>query len=117
MNAQQLQNTIVAWSDKTFGSSILDRHGRQMPIDRREGMLNHMLKEIEELRETPNSPMEMADIFMLLLDYAGHSGVTVDLLFDATLRKLQINMKRKWGPVLPDGSIEHVREDAHKPNI
>lgn len=112
MNAQQLQNAIAAWSDKTFGSSILDRTGKQMPIDRRPGMLNHMKKEIEELRLKPNSPTEMADIFMLLLDYAAHSGVTVDMLFDTTLKKLVINMKRKWGPVLlPDGSVEHVREE------
>jgi len=95
---QELQINIANWSNATFG-----------PGQRTEGMIAHLLKEVQELHEEPNDLEEYADCLMLLIDAAYSVGFDMKKLLKATQKKLEINKKRKWGPQNQDGSIEHVR--------
>lgn len=53
--------------------------------------------------------LEMADVFMLLLDTATHFGVNANELITITYNKLDINKKRKWGKPDVNGVVEHIR--------
>ena len=94
---QGVQERLYAWSQATFG------YGQ-----RANGVYAHLLKEIKELGDDLNDGDELADCALLLFDLASHAGV--DLL-DAIEKKFKINKARKWGPIQPDGSIEHIKEE------
>jgi len=81
---QALIDEIAKWSDNTFGNVV----------DRRLGMINHLIREIEELRmnveiEITNMSIkdiwqkktqyEIIDCLMLILDIASHSGLNANL--------------------------------------
>jgi hypothetical protein len=54
------------------------------------------LKSVEELSEMirePDSPYEMADMFILLLDLAKIQGFSIE---EAVRGKMEINRNRKW---------------------
>jgi NTP pyrophosphatase (non-canonical NTP hydrolase) len=100
---QQLMDEIVEWSSKTFGA----RSGQTTL-----GVCNHLAKEVGELYDglTANDyEEEFADCFMLLLELAKFSGISAEKLVDLTYQKLEVNKNRKWGNILPDGSIEHIK--------
>ena len=96
---QTLQDDVSEWSNATFG-----------PGQRTDGMIAHLAREVQELKESPTTLSEYADCLMLLIDAAGSVGFNMDDLVKATFEKLEINKKRKWGPANEDGSIEHVEE-------
>ena len=94
-----LQHAIFTWSIATFGAE-----------QRQEGVYAHLVREVKELGESISGeidPEELADCMMLLFDLAGYAGI--DLLTE-TAKKLEINKKRKWGPIQEDGSILHIEE-------
>lgn len=123
INLQRLQNDIKKWSDGAFG---MHRHG--IPI------IHHLKAETDEVIEaletyhkgiygnTDESVlkryredkerilMEFADCFMLLIDATAHEQITVNMLAEATARKLEINKKRKWGEANEFGYFEHIRD-------
>lgn len=124
INIQELQDNVKKWSDEAFG---LYRIG--IPI------IHHLKAETDEVIEaletyhkgsygnTDESAlkrlrenkerilMEFADCFMLLIDAAAHEQITIDMLADATARKLEINKKRKWGKPNELGYVEHLKDE------
>ena len=96
----KLQITIGEWSDSEFGK-------RNSAI----GCLNHLLEEVEEIKNDPSDIVEFADAYMLLSDSARISGFTMSQVHDAVLDKLEINKKREWKLDVESGLIKHVKED------
>jgi hypothetical protein len=90
------------FSYKTFGSK--EERGC-------EGPLTHLKKEIQELLDNPNDPMEWADCFLLLTDAADRKGHSFEDLVDFARKKLEINKARNWQPQT-DGTYRHVSKDA-----
>lgn len=94
MNVKWLARKIE-WSLKTFG-----------PDQRSEGVLQHIEKEIKEVRENPNDILEWIDIVLLALDGAmrcgigrtGPNGYSAKEISRAMVEKQRINRERKWGP-------------------
>ena len=115
---QKLQDDIKKWSDEAFG---MHRTGK--PI------ANHLKKEVDELIEAldvyhqgiySNADeyrikrrrmiMEAADCFTLLLDVIAHEQFDVNDLVNASIEKIVINKKRKWGKPDENGVVEHIEE-------
>ena len=116
-DVQKLMDEIMEWSDATFGE------GQRNPA-----ILHHLSKEVAELIEALKKFQqedsisnivkseqnlkqlffEYADCFMLLLDSASHMGLTFDILYEYTKRKLEINRNRKWGKPDENGVVEHI---------
>ena len=96
---QKLQDEIEKWSDNQFGFN-------RPPT----GSINHLIKEVQELKEEQYCLEEYADCLMLILDAARMAGYNCDNLFKATQDKLKVNKNRKWGPLDKDGVSEHIRK-------
>lgn len=123
IDIQRLQDEVKKWSDGVFG---MYRNG--IPI------IYHLKGEVDELIEALKNNhkgiygntdetalkrfreskdkilMEFADCFMLLIDAAAHEQITIDMLVNATKRKLEINKARKWGAANEFGYHEHLKE-------
>lgn len=86
---------IAAWGAVTFPESTA------------ESTFRHMQKEMRELRDSDVwDPLEMADMFHLLVQLAR---VTGDDLAVNIRRKFAINKRRKWQAPDAEGVVEHVR--------
>ena len=94
---QQLQVDVGEWSDATFPQPILAKNKAA-----------HLVEEAQEVYEDPDDIMEYADCIMLLLDAARISGFSAEDLYQATLKKLEINKARKWGERDERGVVNHV---------
>jgi hypothetical protein len=89
----------IAWSKKTFGSG---RHTL--------GLIKHIQKELDEIKEFPSDVEEWADVIILGIDGAWRAGYTAQQVAEALIEKQEVNRKREWGPVVSeDEPIEHVR--------
>lgn len=102
----QLQTDIGRWSDKTFGACVEDR---------REGLINHLIEEVEELHsvgDENNVKEELADVMILLLDVARGFGFTATYLLYATEDMLEKNRGRKWGEPDENGIVHHIEESS-----
>lgn len=74
------------FSIKTFG-----------PGDRTEGVTDHMLEEIEEVRAVKGKDLlEWVDLILLALDGAYRAGFTPEEIVAGMDRKLTINEGRQW---------------------
>lgn len=71
--------------------------------------LKHLQREVQELLDNPNDPMEWADCFLLLLDAARRKGYSVEQLTEFAIQKLAINKTRKWEKQ-EDGVFLHVKD-------
>lgn len=91
---RRFQRVVSRWAHKTF------------PASNDRAKLNHLAKEVEELRDDPSAE-EAADCLLILLHFAGAHGFD---LYDAALAKFGKVQKRKWGKPGKDGVVEHVRE-------
>lgn len=90
------------WSKKTFGYDGLG--------DRVEGVLKHIEKEINEVRNDPNDLMEAIDILILGFDLAWRMGYTPNEIVSALIEKQNINRERKWPVnVDKDKPTEHIK--------
>lgn len=69
-----------------------------------QAMFLKMYSEIGELVDAPDSPDELADIFILLLDYAARKDINIGL---AVTIKLQVLLNRQWEQ--RNGVYSHVR--------
>lgn len=97
----------IAWSKKTFGPSE--------KIDRTEGVIDHLKKEIQEASDNPTDTEEWIDIAMLAFDGAWRNGATAEEVAGVLKHKLQKNIKREWPDwkdIDPDKAIEHVSTDG-----
>lgn len=95
-----VQDDIWEWAKKTFPKSKTENH------------LNHLLTEIEELKQDPKDILEYADCFIILLHVARQHGISVDILRDAIKIKMDINKKRNWTKPDKDGAQHHIEEDS-----
>lgn len=90
-----------AWSLRTFG-----------PGRRTKGITEHIVKELIEVAENPDSVDEWVDLIILALDGAWRTGATPDRIIRAVKDKQRENERRTW-PDWREGSedhaIEHVR--------
>lgn len=95
------------FSIKTFG-----------PGQRCNGILDHIQKEMLEIRENPCDLFEWIDVIILALDGAWRAGWSPEQIAAALLKKQTINENRRWPDweTLPrDGrAIEHIREHDAK---
>lgn len=93
---QQLQDDIGAFAEKTFP----DASPRSKAL--------HLSEEAKEAADNPSDISEWADCMILLSDGARKSGFSMDDLYQAVLRKMEINKKRKWDAGDKDGIIRHI---------
>jgi hypothetical protein len=92
-----------AWSEKAFGPTE--------KVDRTEGVLDHMKKEIKEARINPTDTEEWIDLAMLAFDGAWRNGATPEKIAEVLKRKLEKNEKREWPDWTnadPKKAIEHI---------
>ena len=90
----------LAWARATF------------PQSTSASCLAHLRREVDELRQIPGDPGEIADCLMLLLHHAHLHGVDVAAAFRAKLEK---NKARKWGAPNAEGWTPHVEERSPTP--
>jgi len=91
------------FSEKTFGPG--DAH------DRADGLIDHIQKELEEIRECPGDLMEWIDVAILAFDGAWRAGYSPDVIAKALVSKQAINEKRSWPDwrtAEPGKAIEHL---------
>jgi hypothetical protein len=89
------------WSERVFGP------GRQT-----QGLVEHIAKELDEIRAKPDDLVEWVDVMILAFDgYLRHGG-TVDGLMRDLEAKQAANFRRRWPPP-GDGmkAAEHDRDD------
>lgn len=89
------------WSEETFG-----------PGTRLKGCIDHILKEIEEIREKPEDVTEWADLIILAMDGAWRQGHSPQMLSAAIIAKQAKNRSRQWPDWRTrseDEAIEHIR--------
>lgn len=93
-----------AFSIRTFG-----------PGHRTDGVLDHIEKEIEEIRDAPLDLSEWADVIIRALDGAWRTGADPQSIIDAVRDKQARNEARHWPDwrTSPEGqAIEHVRSQT-----
>ena len=107
---------IAAWQAETFG-----------PPRERMGPVNHMAKEVEELRQTldvlrgctPGTTLhasvradaleELADVFHLMVQVYADLGAVPETFAAVVENKLAKNRARKWNAPDARGIVEHVK--------
>lgn len=93
-----------AWSRRTFGS------GR-----RTGGLIDHIQKELVEIRENPHDLEEWIDVIILALDGYWRHGGDPNGIMDSLIAKWEKNFARQWpGPASEDVAVEHIREAAEE---
>jgi hypothetical protein len=91
----------IAFSERTFG-----------PGHRVKGVIDHIEKELEEVRASGGDLSEWIDVIILGLDGAWRSGATAEQIAAAIAAKQAKNESRlwpDWRTAEPDKAIEHVR--------
>lgn len=100
---KSLENYLLRqeeWSAKTFGRGC-----------RTEGLIQHIQKELEEIRKEPHDLKEWVDVMILALDgFWRHGGNPLDILVQL-YEKQDVNFARKWPtPTSESVAVEHIRE-------
>lgn len=72
------------------------------------GCIRHLKLEVLELEEKPADFMEYADCFILLMESFRRAGGTLEQMLEVAEKKLNINIRRKWGKIEDGQPIEHV---------
>jgi len=92
----------IEWSYDTFG-----------PDQRSNGVLDHITKEVEEVRQDPSDIEEWIDIALLALDGAWRAGYSPIDICNALAEKLRKNKTRSWPDWKesdPNKAMEHIEE-------
>jgi hypothetical protein len=90
-----------AFSLNTFG-----------PGPRTDGILDHIGKELDEIRADPSDLNEWVDVIVLAFDGAWRAGWEPQQIVDAIIAKQERNERRTWPDwrrTDPNKAIEHVR--------
>lgn len=95
------------WSQETFG-----RDNERDCF----GPLEHLKKEIEEVKQNPADVTEWADMFLLYLDGLRRAGIAFPMLLEVARRKHEHNKTRKWNKAENGKPSEHVRDDDNPVN-
>lgn len=85
------------------------------PGPRLDGVLDHLAKEMIEVREHPQDPLEWADLIILAIDGAWRQDISPEDLTSALVVKQEMNRARRWPDWrgFPEGvAIEHVRDEG-----
>lgn len=93
MDIQHLAGVVWGWADSTF------------PHRTDASMFLKLYSEIGELVENPDDEEEVADIFIMLLDFAVRKGVNIE---EVVMKKLDINKQREWYQT-PTGVMRHIK--------
>lgn len=91
----------IEWSRKTFG-----------PSTRTQGILDHIYKELEEIKADPGDAEEWTDVMILAFDGAQRLGLSAREIMDGWAEKMLRNYERQW-PAWQgrdDHAIEHIRD-------
>lgn len=94
---QKLQDDIGLFADVAFENST----ARAKAL--------HLAEEAVEAADDPSDILEWADCMILLLDGARKAGFTTQDVYQAVLRKMEINKTRQWGARDKDGIVRHVK--------
>jgi hypothetical protein len=100
----QILQEHIEWSTKTFGEG-----------DNTEGLCKHIEKELGEIRDDPQDPMEWVDVIILAFDGLWRlMGPNPEEMIALIQHKEEINFLREWHVEnFQSGKpIEHVREDG-----
>lgn len=93
----------MSFSEKTFG-----------PGPRTDGVLDHIAKELDEIRADPLDLGEWVDVIILAFDGAWRAGHTPQEIIDAVKAKQAKNEARAWPDwrdAAPGQAIEHIRRE------
>lgn len=93
-----LQDMVAEWQDVTLGD-----------VETFDGILNHLKKEVDEIRGQPGDVSKFADAYILLNVAAKKAGHSMSSVLSASVTKHKINLKRDWGPPNEDGFSEHIK--------
>lgn len=88
---QSLAHEVYDWAEKTF------------PNRTDASMYLKLYSEVAEVIESNGKDDEVADLFILLLDYSVRKGIHLP---SAVKSKLWINRNREW-EIRPDGTMKH----------
>lgn len=91
------------WSERTFG-----------PGRRTEGVIDHIRKELREIKSCPDDLEEWIDVVALALDGAWRAGYSPKQIAAQLVAKQQKNEEREWPDwrAQPtDKAIEHKRSE------
>ena len=94
-----------SWSSVTFGHGL-----------RTGGLIDHIQKELAEIRANPHDLEELIDVIILALDGYWRHGGEPNSIMDGLIAKWEKNFARQWPtPTSEDIAVEHVRETPAKP--
>ncbi|AWG49633.1 Protein of uncharacterised function (DUF550) [Mycobacteroides abscessus] len=83
------------------------------PGARTNGVLDHIAKELDEIRAAPQDISEWVDVIILAFDGAWRAGWEPQQILDAIVAKQSRNEQREWPDwrtADPEKAIEHVRK-------
>jgi len=89
------------WSEKTFG-----------PGFKTYSILDHLEKELKEIKADPVDLTEWIDVIILASDGAMRAGYTPAEVIAALVAKMEVNRNRlwpRWQESDPNKAIEHIR--------
>jgi len=101
MNLTEHLERQRAFSQRTFG-----------PGTRTDGIIDHIRKELKEIKADPYDLSEWIDVIILALDGAWRVGYEPEEITAALVAKQTKNESRAWPDwrtVAPDKAIEHIR--------
>ncbi len=93
---EALAQEVWQWAEDTFP----DRTDASMFLK--------MYSELAELIESDGDPHELADLFIMLMDYAVRKKIDIATV---VREKLEINRNRTW-KILPNGTMKHEDQNG-----
>lgn len=93
------------WSLNTFGPGD--------SVEKHEGLIVHICKELDEIMDDPSDTVEWIDVAILALEGALRSKDSVAEVIDEMITKQLVNENRiwpNWEEVEPGVPIEHIEE-------
>lgn len=116
-----LQFRVHTWASRTFGAdrsqvALLKHLKREcdeaiaLIEEEKSGIYGADNDAIRQRIEYLNTHIksELADCLILLLNISSLRGISVDILNDAAMKKMEINEARKWKAPDSEGVIEHL---------
>ena len=103
---EQVLHEQIEFSFETFGPQSYSNA---------DGLVDHITKELEEIKKDPSDLMEWIDIAILAFDGAWRcTDASPNDIIWAYIQKMEINKQRKWPDwrtATPGKAIEHVRDN------
>lgn len=119
-----LQKSKLKSNNKDTMKQIFESWGvwasNQFPDQKTVGKINHLQKEVQELKESVESGKidieEIADCMGLLFSICDKENISYKLVKEVLKRKLSINKRREWGDQNTDGSYPHLEKNPSRPD-